>query len=189
MKKIMISSLLVGMISCQLLAQNKVSFSSKNYFGIVAGSSGTNPQLQTINGFKINKWFAGIGTGIDWYYQRSIPLFFSFDRNILMKQRRNFILSADVGANFPWQNNQYQTIWGFEESKTVPGFYWATGFGYRIGIGKQKDALLLNFGYTNKFFKEKTTNVYPCLVAPCPEHTESFNYNLRAISIKVGYGF
>ena len=76
MKKIMISSLLVGMISCQLLAQNKVSFSSKNYFGIVAGSSGTNPQLQTINGFKINKWFAGIGTALIGIISEVFPCFF-----------------------------------------------------------------------------------------------------------------
>lgn len=189
MKKISITAAIALIIYCPVVAQEKISFSSKNYFGIVAGENGNNPQLQTINGFKIGKWFTGIGTGIDWYYQRSIPLFFSADRCFSMKPRRSFLISGDAGINFPWKYSNYYNDWGFGESKMVPGFYWATGFGYRIGVGKQNDAVLLHVGYINKLYKEKSTYVSPCLIPPCPVNEETYNYNLKGVSIKIGYGF
>jgi hypothetical protein len=189
MKKIIISAVVALIINFPVIAQKKVSFSSKNYFGIVAGENGTNPQLQTINGIKFSKWFTGIGTGFDWYYQRSIPLFISVDRSVLLKPRRNIFFSADAGVNFPWKYRQYDNDYYYGDSKTVPGFYWATGLGYRIGVGKQADAVLLHIGYTNKLYKEKIAYTNPCLVAPCPVNNESYNYNLKAVSVKIGYGF
>jgi hypothetical protein len=190
MKRIIISFVVAIIISVPLIAQKKIIFSSKNYFGITSGENGTNPKLQTINGFRIGKWFTGIGTGIDWYYQRSIPLFLSADRYFSIKPRRSFLISGDAGINFPWKQDNYYNYWNYyDNSKMTPGFYWATGLGYRIGVGKQNDALLLHVGYINKLYKEKSTYTVPCLIAPCPVNEESFNYNLKGVSIKIGYGF
>ena len=190
MKNIIITTLVALIISYPLIAQKKAIFSSKNYFGITSGENGTNPQLQTINGFKIGKWFTGIGTGIDWYYQRSIPLFLSADRYFTMKPRRSFLISGDVGINFPWKQDDYYNYWDYYgNSKMIPGFYWAGGLSYKIAVGKQNDAVLLYVGYINKLYKEKSTYVSPCLIPPCPENVNSYNYNLKAVSIKIGYGF
>ena len=189
MKKTIITSCVLLILTCSLWAQKKINFSSKNYFGIVSGENGTNPQLQTINGFKFNRWFTGIGTGFDWYYQRSVPLFLSVDRYFLMKPRRNFILSGDAGVNFPWKYKQFDEGFSFGPSKMTPGLYWAAGFGYRIGVGRQNDAVLLHIGYINKFYKEKTSYTNPCLIGPCPVNEESYNYNLKGVSVKIGYGF
>ena len=64
-----------------LFAQKKEwKFGSQNYAGITEGESGTGLQLQTINGFRYKTWFTGVGTGIDYYFQRSIPLFLSVSK-------------------------------------------------------------------------------------------------------------
>jgi hypothetical protein len=174
---------------CSIHAQSKPRFSSQNYLGIIVGENGTNPQLQSINGIVVNKWFTGIGTGIDWYYQRSVPLFLSVNRSFLQRGKRNFMIAADAGANFPWKDNRYYNDWYYGDVKTFPGFYWSGGFGYRIGMGKQNDALLLHLGYSYKFFRERVTSTLFCINPPCPENVETFNYNLRRLSLKLGWSF
>jgi hypothetical protein len=171
-------------------AQKKTSFLTQNYVGFLAGSSDNALQLQTINGISFNKLFAGLGLGVDWYYQRSIPFFLSIEKGFLIKQGRNIYFSTAAGANFPWKYTAYADEWYWGgRSKAYPGFYWNAGFGYRISIGKQNDAVLLHFGLSNKFYKEKVTTTMPCLWGPCPESSESLKYNLRAFSFKLGYGF
>jgi len=171
-------------------AQKKIKFSTQNYIGFLTGSSDNALQLQTINGISFNKWFTGLGAGIDWYYERSVPVFVSAERGFQVTQKKNIYFSAAAGANLPWRQEYRDDLdWSWTTSKTSPGFYWNAGFGYRINIGKQDDAVLLNLGFSNKFYKEKVSSTYPCLVAPCPVNTESFNYNLRAVSLKLGYGF
>jgi hypothetical protein len=171
-------------------AQHKIIFSSQNYAGLLEGENGSKFQLQTINGFKYKTWFAGIGTGIDWYYQRSIPLFASLNKGILKNGDRNFYLSADGGINFPWKNNTYYYGWGDENGKLSAGLYWSAGFGYRIGIGKHTDAILMHIGYSYKHLLEKTTTyVYPCLVYPCPEAPARYDLDLRRLSLKLGWNF
>ncbi len=174
----------------QLAAQVKPKFSTQNYVGIVAGSRETELQVQTINGLSYKKWFTGIGSGIDWYFLRSIPVFVSAERSISITAKRKLYFSSAAGANFPWKNEGYYNYyWGWDASKMYPGFYWNAGFGYKIAVGKQNDAILFHLGYSNKFYKEKVTSVYPCLIPPCPENTETFKYNLRALSLKLGWGF
>jgi len=171
-------------------AQKKIKFSTQNYVGFLAGSSDNDLQLQTINGISFNKWFTGIGTGIDWYYRRSVPVFISVERGFRVDQKKNIYFSTAAGANFPWKNPEYDNDWNwYSTSKTEPGLYLNAGVGYKINIGKQDDAVLLQLGFSNKFFKEKVSSAYPCFVAPCPATTESYNYNLRAVSVKLGYGF
>jgi len=63
------------------------------------------------------------------------------------------------------------------------------GLGYKIGIGKQNDNLLIQLGYNNKAHSQKTTVVYPCLVPPCPQSVEKYQYSFNALSLKLGWGF
>ncbi len=71
---------------------NKIRFHSINQFGIIAGASDANLQLQTINGIEKATWFVGIGTGIDYYYSRSIPLFLDIRKNVFSTQKTPFIM-------------------------------------------------------------------------------------------------
>lgn len=188
MKKIITAFLCLG-ASCYLHAQKKVSFSTQNYMGVLAGGSDSGPQVQTINGIRFNKWFTGIGAGIDWYYQRSVPLFLHAERGFKIGPSRKIYFSSGAGMNFPWEKYYYNEWNWWTEAKAYPGFFWSGGFGYRIPVGKHSDAVLLHLGYSNKFYREKITSSFPCFNPPCPENTETYKYNLRAISFKLGYGF
>jgi hypothetical protein len=189
MKRIVTSIILVIAINSISYAQKKASFSSQTYVGIINGEANTELQLQTINGLKWNKWFGGIGTGIDWYFKRSIPLFASVNRSLWQKGKRSFMLSGDAGINFPWEQQRYYYWDLYGNSKQTPGLYWATGLGYKFGVGKADNAILMQFGYNYKKLGEKVTSVYPCLVAPCPEVTEKYDYRLKRLSFKLGWGF
>ena len=188
--KIIISVVILVACFNRVNAQKKISFSSQNYLGVLMGENIAKPQLQTINGVKINKWFAGIGTGIDWYYQRSVPVFASFSRSFLPKGKRSFLASADLGVNFPWSDeNQYYYYYESGNQEKQSGLYWATGIGYKLGLGKSDNALLVQLGYSFKQQSEKYKSVYPCLIAPCPEDVVTYDYKLKRLSIKIGWGF
>ncbi|MBI3139185.1 MAG: hypothetical protein HYZ15_11410 [Sphingobacteriales bacterium] len=178
-------------VSGILSAQGKPRFSSQNTAGILVGQNSTAPLVQTINGIAWQNWFTGIGTGIDWYYQRSIPLFWEGERGFRIAPRRKFYFSSGVGANFPWGSSRgyISNGWNTVTRRMIPGLYWNAGLGYKVGLGKQNDAVLLQLGFSNKIHREEITTVYPCFIPPCPEHTESFKYNLRALSLKLGWGF
>src|SRR5437773_4082956 len=106
MRSILITAFILTSICSH--AQRKTNFSSQNYIGILEGEHGSKFQLQTINGIKLKTWFVGLGTGIDWYYRRSIPLFFSLNKDFFKKGNRNFYFAADGGVNFPWKDETYK---------------------------------------------------------------------------------
>src|SRR5438045_2506679 len=101
MKPFLIVSILV------LFAVNsnsqKVKFSSINQLGLLNGSKGESWTVQTINGFKKDKWFGGVGAGLDLYNERTIPVFFDVRRDITSKKNAPFVY-ADGGVNFLWLN-------------------------------------------------------------------------------------
>jgi len=169
-------------------AQNKILFSSQNYAGLAVGEHGSKFQLQTINGVKYKTWFAGMGTGLDWYYQRSIPAFISLSKEFYKKENRNFFASADAGVNFPWKDNS-TAVPGYEVEKLLLGLYWGMGLGYKIGIGKKNDALLLKLGYSYKYSGEKVKPLYFYIDSSDPYSYERFDYRLRRLSLEVGWNF
>src|SRR3954451_20111827 len=44
--------------------------------GLLVGKSGRDFQVQAIPGIQYKSWFAGAGSGLDYYYWRTVPLFF-----------------------------------------------------------------------------------------------------------------
>jgi hypothetical protein len=167
-------------------AQDNLKFSSRNYAGITEGESGTSFQLQTINGMRYKTWFAGIGTGLDYYFQRSIPLFVSVAK-FLPSAKTPFYFSGDIGINFPWER---KGIYYFQDPGTSsPSLYWAGGLGYKFGFKKRNEGFLLNFGYSYKHLYNETEYTNPCLIPPCPVSKERYDYRLRRLSVKVGWMF
>jgi len=184
--KIIVCVITVLCLSTSIGAQGKWKFGSQNYAGILEGESGTALQLQTINGFRNKTWFAGVGTGIDYYFQRSIPLFVSVAK-FLPEGKLPFYLNGDIGINFPWSKND---IYYFQDpGKISSSLYWAGGLGYKFGSKKKEDGVLLNFGYSFKHLINETEYTNPCLVPPCPVSTERYDYRLRRLSVKIGWMF
>lgn len=183
MKLFLIST--IALISLFASAQKKATFSSQNYIGLLEGEQGSSLQLQTINGVKFKDWFFGLGTGIDWYYRRSIPFFASANMGFLKNKKRSFFISGNVGINFPWQTNDYHNAWGYTETKSYAGLYWSTGLGYKIGMGKGNDALLIQLAYDYKHVAERSDYMY--LIEQNPN--DRFDYHLRRLSAKIGWNF
>lgn len=187
--------LLVAAFICMAItsmAQREIIFTSRNYVGLLDGEQGSKFQLQTINGMKYKDWFAGVGTGIDWYYRRSIPLFLSVNKDLLRRGARNFFIATDAGVNFPWRVDK-DYVAGYTIEKSLPGFYWGAGLGYKVGIGKSNDAILLQVGYSYKHVSEKASSIYyytyPIIADPKPDMTNQFDYYLRRLSLKLGWNF
>src|SRR5687768_4020311 len=55
--------------------KQKPKFTSINQAGVTWGGSGQTLQLQSINGIFYKTFSAGVGVGLDYYWQRTIPLF------------------------------------------------------------------------------------------------------------------
>ena len=149
--------------------------------------------MQTINGIKYKTWFAGVGTGIYWYYRRSIPAFMSLNKDFLIRGNRNFFVATDAGVNFPWRVDKNSYVWPYTIEESIPGFYWAAGLGYEVGIGKLNDGILLQLGYSYKHLGEKVKTVYyyatPMIADPETDITKRFDYYLRRLSLKIGWSF
>lgn len=186
-KKGIITALFLCLSIC-VSAQQKPGFSTQNYIGMVAGNNETEFQLQTINGIKWRSWFGGIGAGIDWYYLRSIPVFASVNRNFLQKGKRSVLFSADAGVNFPWAQNIYYDFPPYDR-KQNSGLYWAGSIGYKFGVGKADNAILMQLGYSFKRLGEITTSPTFCINPPCPLNIEKYDYRLKRISVRLGWGF
>ena len=173
-------------LSTSLFAQEKWKFSSQHYAGITEGESGTGFLVQTINGFRKKTWFAGVGTGLDYYFQRSIPLFVSVAK-FLPSNKFPFYFNGDIGINFPWVRNDLYYIHAPGEYSN--SLYWAGGLGYKLRSKKSNNGVLLNFGYSYKHLINESAYTNPCLIPPCPVSKERYDYRLRRISLKVGWMF
>ena len=184
MKKLLILGIISGSILFKANGQEKFTLRSQNYIGILEGGSGSYLQFHSVNGLQYKKWFGGIGVGLDHYYLRSIPLFFSLIRDIPVR-KNIFYVSADGGVNFPWENDANDS-WG--ENNYSTSYYWSSGFGYKIPIHK-KNNLLFHVGYSFKHLKNDYTITFPCLIPPCPESKQEYNYYFRRLSLKAGWMF
>lgn len=162
---------------------NKIRYSSINQMGLLAGANKESFLVQTINGVRKAKWFAGLGAGIDFYVERGVPLFLDVRRDLSEKNNTSF-LYADVGMYFPWLNfiQREQKL----NASISPGLYYDLGAGWKLS-GKNKRGFIVSAGYSFKQVKEK---VYPFAVTPFPGQSvepEYNNYKYRRLSIKLGF--
>jgi hypothetical protein len=170
------------------VAQSKTKFHSQNYIGVLEGSRASNFQVLSINGFQKSTWFGGIGTGLDYYYFRSVPLFLSVSK-YLCACERSFFFSADGGYNFVWDKSTGNFFNGERNGDFDPALYWSAGFGYKVGLKNKKDAVLMSLGFSAKHVKEEIRSIYMCFMPPCLETTEKYNYKLNRLSLRIGWQF
>ena len=187
--------LLIAMLPFVLVAQVKQESTTKKSFifqtivqtGLLAGGSAESFTLQTVNGFRYRKWFAGLGTGLDFYMQRSIPLYADLRYDFSTK-RKTFFLYSDAGVNFAWtKNKQQQNI--VDQS---PGLFTDAGVGLKITTKKQ-DALVISVGYSHKQLSETKRGFgrwsWPIWPVESPETFYRYNYKFNRIAVKLGFVF
>lgn len=185
MKLKIITSLIILLLAGHIVsAQHKLKFHSLNYAGILEGEKGTAFQVQSINGVKYKTWFAGLGTGIDYYYYRSIPLFISANK-FLSPKKSSFFFSGDVGINFPWAKSGTSQ----EQGTAKASLFWAGGTGYALKLKGGDNTILFSVGYSYKHIKDEKTYIICPLIPPCYEEKQRLDYHLKRVSVKVGWMF
>jgi hypothetical protein len=155
--------------------------------GLLEGQAGGAFQLNATAGIKTGTWTTSVGTGLDYYRVRSIPVFLQVQKRLLNRQQTPFAYAAG-GYHFVWMKEVYQDWNWNEQSSTRGGVYFGGGIGYQLPALK-KAALYFAAGYSYKQYVQEQTGVFPCLIAPCPEYKEKFNHRLRRLSVTTGLRF
>jgi len=182
--------LLVLLVSYAASAQQKgLPLTGSVQVGLLEGERGSAFQMAMMGGVKLNGWITSIGTGLDYYSIRSIPLYLNVQRNILSKAQTPFVY-ASGGYHFLWltdaQRNSWD-IWGTDLDKSG-GLYLNAGVGYQLPAFNNTQ-LYFSAGYSQKNYKEELSTTYPCLVAPCPVYKETYNFQFRRLSVTTGLRF
>ncbi len=164
-------------------AKQKIKFSSINLAGLVLGANKESAMVQTINGIKKDKWFAGVGAGIDFYVERGVPLFIDIRRDLTDKNNTAFVY-ADGGMYFPWLKfvQKEQKL----NSSISPGAYYDLGIGWKL-TSKSKRSFLMSAGYSLKQDKGKVmVQSWNPTIRSMESNREYYNYKYRRVVLKVG---
>lgn len=190
MKKRLLQLLLAGvgfpfMLQAQQPAKKQdcaCSFSSINQIGLLEGSSLTSYQVQSINGLRYKTWFTGIGVGLDRYRFTTVPVFFDVRKDFSKKPNTAFFY-GDLGVHLPWIRKNEKGV--FENADYNRGLYYDMGLGYNVDLGKKR-ALLFSGGVSLKKIRETRNYEVVCVMWPCPEQTERYDFSLKRFSVKAG---
>jgi len=161
-------------------------FQSINTIGLLDGQAGGALQLLTINGLQHRSWFWGIGTGIDEYRLKSVPLF----ADIRKRLTRNFFAYTDAGFNWYWQKpGDVKQFYISDKFKT--GLYGEAGLGYMVQLHRGL-SMLFSGAYSFKKLTEQGDDGWGSTAVIFPVTTSSsssINYHLNRMAIKAGIAF
>jgi hypothetical protein len=141
--------------SCLAIAQKKAHYSGSIEGGITKGSNPVNGFLFTTQGIAYNQYTLSIGSGLDFYSFRSIPLFVDLKRSFGNNAVEPFVQAA-AGVNFTSSNSKdVKMIYQFSQ-----GGHFDNGFFAKAGAGiifraQKKLRILLLGGYNYKTFSYK----------------------------------
>jgi len=175
----LISLLMLLCIPGRAQTKAKVKFTSINEIGILTGESSAELEIQSINGISYKGFLAGVGLGVDDYYERTFPLFVDF-RKRLSKNESALFVYGDAGYSFI--NKKALTEW---EMDRKGGHYYAAGIGYEISTHGKLRAVL-DVGYSYKRFSRIIDNE-PWRSSL--HYFDTYDYSLNRISIKAGLRF
>ena len=166
-----------------------VSFTGAVQVGILEGEQGGSLQFGAMGGIKLNKWITSVGSGLDYYGVRSIPLYLNVQRNLFSTEKTPFVY-AGAGYHFPWvPTNTKDDFSPWSTSvNTDGGLYYSAGIGYQLPALK-KAALFFTAGLSSKHYREEILRPVYCVMGPCPEYKEKVAYRFRRLSIAMGLRF
>ena len=176
--------------------QHSWKFRSDNYAGFAAGEMGSYGLFQTINGLYRGPWFLGLGTGLDYYRFRSVPVFLSVTRDLPVFHKRNgFFLDLNGGVNFAWYHPDAMEF-GVVSGTWSPGIWGNAGLGYRWKFSERTDkGLLFKASYGIKELSEHDKEgPNPCfycgLIYPGNSNTSTdYTYKNRMWLLSIGFQF
>lgn len=179
-----IMSIPVG-LNAQTEKKSKVTYHPSFQAGILAGASGGSGQMQLVNSLEYKKFSFGAGVGIDYYHQRSVPVFADLRRELNIKGYTPYIY-VQAGHDFVWLKDMEGETF---ESDHKSGLYYDIGIGYKMPLHK-KLQMTFSAGYNHKEMS-KTVNSMPWIsVWPAPSNSfQQYEFEFRRISVKAGLSF
>lgn len=169
-------------------AQEKVSiFQPISQVAMVNGSRGLSASLGAVAGLRLKPLYVGLGTGIDYYRLRSIPVFIALRKDL---GKGPAFLYTDAGYHFDWltDKNKNESPFGTTNPDYSGGLYYDIGIGARLNK-KAKDGFTLGAGYSMKRMKQQVQSYICPFVGTCTTYNEEIRYNLGRIMIKAGWLF
>lgn len=166
-------------------AVTKPRFQSSAGISFLAGEFQPSYQWQLVNGFKLNNWFAGIGTGMDHYRYRTVPVFISVRREGLFK--RSFFAFVDAGVAIPSVPDDKKQLFALKD-KFSTGFYSETGIGYAVP-SKGKFSLRFSAGYSFRTLNEVVE--FPSFSSfwPSDNSVTEYKYKFHLITLRAAISF
>jgi len=174
-------------ITAQEIKKGKKYFSSQISSGIVEGEQGTSFHIDLLNGIRYKTWLGGIGTGLDYYYYRSIPVYLSGIK-YLSPNNHSFFVQGDAGMNFAWVEDRRINAWNEVSHEFKPGIYWNGIVGFATGLDR-KNSFSFGLGYSQKSLKEIREMSVMCFSPPCESTYETYKYNLKRLTLRLGWQF
>lgn len=182
--------ILLLLINLHVFAQpKKLNIKSVNTVGISFGNAGSYFNIKSVNGIAKQKWFAGIGVGVDFYKYKSVTATADYRKYIFKKN--NFGINGAAGYNFPFDNKDktgFIPVDSYYSKKFKGGLYSTAGLFYEFKLFKKIKGVI-NPDFNIRRMSIVSKDVMPCLVAPCPETVTTYTYNLQTFSIKTGIVF
>jgi hypothetical protein len=168
-------------------------FRSDNYLGTAIGQLGSYGQVETVNGLYKGPWFVGLGTGMDFYRFRTVPLYLSVTRDLFGAAKKSgFFLNLNGGITLPW-GIDHPLPFDVVSSTFSPTVLWSGGLGYRQKLSAKTDkALLFTASYEVKNLTEHQTGAicYACTnQEPQTPQTYEYDYVNRVFLLSVGFQF
>jgi hypothetical protein len=183
---ILLTMVKYGYSQKEVKSENNVHFSSVVNAGLLSGQNGESFSIQTANGINYKSWFAGVGVGVDYYGERSVPLFIDVNKTFLDKAQSPFIY-VHGGLNLPWLNERQKSNNNYVDAK--PGSYFDAGAGVKIKINSNQK-ILLSLGYSQKVSKgREEVQRWPIGVFQPVTTTEKYVNTFNRLILKVGFQF
>ena len=163
----------------------KPAYHAIGSIGLLDGEKSTSLQLQLVNGISYKNWYAGIGTGLDYYAVRSIPLTGYIERTF--SNRLPIFAYGSAGIHFVWPRD-YDAEFRADYSEYNRGLYYDAGIGYRFALAK-KGSIRMSVGFSEKQYRETWEQPYIWGPPGQNPYKEVYDYRLKRLSIRAGFQF
>ncbi len=173
--------------SVTVFAQTRYQYQGNFELGLVNGGSGAHGFLHTSHGIGRGNWTLQLGTGIDYYRFRTIPVFLDLKKQFGKKSTRVFgMVSGGLSLEWieakPYQHNPISSFW---LPRTDSRFY--NGYTARVGAGvifkaEKKTNFAVSAGWSLKTLTEKYEE-WNMMPGPMPPDmiAKTFVYQLNRI--------
>ncbi len=187
MRLILVSIILASAFWQTVNAQkNGTRFSSATSIGVATGERGSALMMETVNGVKFSKWFAGVGVGLDYYQYKSLPLFIN-GRRYFDKNGKAFVYGS-AGYNLPLKNKPGPELGFYSDYYFSGGLLAEGGVAYSISLSK-KSSVVISLGYSHKELEMKSSVKICGIVPPCWEESYRYEFKYNRVVMKLGFEF